>query len=433
VRLAGRAVIASVNVSSVNFAILIGWRSSQAGGSVNIKHAVWFAAGGGVNAWNDNLAVGLTFLTATDYPCAAVLRGTGCFLFIKISGNWKLAWINVSDTTTPLFPAIDASGTAGQTADIAYLRVRDLAAPFTTDLGIAQNNVTSFTQSAGAELLTNGNFSGWTADNPDGWAVSGEVGSDPMVTQVQPNGSAGTGAARLFASTATSAPQLRQNVLTVGQWYEVSINLTARTSGTAQLNELGGSAILISTATTGIHSTIGRPTATNIQVAAGGAAHDFTVDDASVKLLTLNAVATMAPNSIIDFFFTDPAAVAGRTVQLWFRVQDDQNYWTAYVKVNDAATNWDFNLDSVVAGVATNRLHVTNINGQDGIRIICDGNLIDCYTRNGSTWTKRGSQVNNSTLATATGLTTLYSTGTTPSQLINYKRSSSAYSVLDVA
>jgi hypothetical protein len=86
-----------------------------------------------------------------------------------------------------------------------------------------------------------------------------------------------------------------------------------------------------------------------------------------------------------------------------------------------------------VAGTATNRLNVTNINGQDGIRIICDGNLIDCYTKNGSTWTKRGSQVNNSTLATATGLTTVYSTGTTPTQLINYQRSSSAYSVLDAA
>ena len=36
----------------------------------------------------------------------------------------------------------------------------------------------------GAELLTNGSFAAWTADNPDGWTVYGEVGADPEVSEV---------------------------------------------------------------------------------------------------------------------------------------------------------------------------------------------------------------------------------------------------------
>ena len=51
----------------------------------------------------------------------------------------------------------------------------------------------------GPELLTNGDFAAWTGDDPDGWTIGGEVGSDPMVTQVDPGGGAGTGAAKFLS------------------------------------------------------------------------------------------------------------------------------------------------------------------------------------------------------------------------------------------
>ena len=38
----------------------------------------------------------------------------------------------------------------------------------------------------GVELLTNRTFTTWTADNPDGWTIIGEVGHDPEATERDP-------------------------------------------------------------------------------------------------------------------------------------------------------------------------------------------------------------------------------------------------------
>lgn len=49
-----------------------------------------------------------------------------------------------------------------------------------------------------AELISNGDFSSWTADDPDSWTVTGEsAGGDPEVTEVAPN----EGHGALFPST----------------------------------------------------------------------------------------------------------------------------------------------------------------------------------------------------------------------------------------
>jgi len=74
--------------------------------------------------------------------------------------------------------------------------------------------------SIGPELITNGNFSSWTNDNPDGWTVLNEDANN-YTTQVG-------NAARIVADD-TVAHQINQQILTVGKVYKYSVTLTTMT------------------------------------------------------------------------------------------------------------------------------------------------------------------------------------------------------------
>lgn len=84
----------------------------------------------------------------------------------------------------------------------------------------------------GADLVTNGNFSSWTADNPNSWTVTGESGSNPEVEQASKgnaHGEGGTGACNIYSTS--SAVSISQTILTVGQTYKVTIDVTNAKSG----------------------------------------------------------------------------------------------------------------------------------------------------------------------------------------------------------
>jgi len=88
------------------------------------------------------------------------------------------------------------------------------------------------------EIVLNRFFSDWTADDPDNWAVTGESGSDPEVSEVGPSsthGGAGTGACNIF--TTGGAISIDQTVagLEVGKNYEVYVNLSATAGGTLRV------------------------------------------------------------------------------------------------------------------------------------------------------------------------------------------------------
>lgn len=77
------------------------------------------------------------------------------------------------------------------------------------------------TPTLGSELLTNGDFSAWTSDDPDGWTVSGESGSDPAMSEVgsgEDHTGPGSGSANYY-STATPM-YMHQSPSTVGAWYQ---------------------------------------------------------------------------------------------------------------------------------------------------------------------------------------------------------------------
>lgn len=82
----------------------------------------------------------------------------------------------------------------------------------------------------GAELITNGNFSAWTAGDPDGWTVAGEVGGVIEVTQVGFDslyGGTGSGACNIYDFNSSNKITLTQSVLTVGKTYLLTYDLGA--------------------------------------------------------------------------------------------------------------------------------------------------------------------------------------------------------------
>lgn len=288
--------------------------------------------------------------------------------------------------------------------------------------GLKSLIVTTFTQSLGPELLANSDFSAWTGDNPDGWTVEGESGNNPEVTERDPGQThADTktvgGSANFYASTATIYPVVRQdNVLTIGNWYEGHIIYSAASAKPRFY--VGG--VYVSAFT---HRLIAKAVNANVNYQHNTAIHDTTVDSMSVKRITLNAQQAMPANAIIDFTYALPASpIANDIISVFYRISDASleagyNCWRAYIQRNSANTAWDFRLDSVNAGTATNRINVTGVGSPTTIRVICDGTKHNCYTLEGTAWTKRGAEVNVSWNDSATGINTIYCSGTTPTQL----------------
>lgn len=137
---------------------------------------------------------------------------------------------------------------------------------------------------------------------------------------------------------------------------------------------------------------------------------------------------TAVANAIHDLAVTAPDPLAN-TCELRYRVLDDNNYWSAYFDATGA-----FKLDSVSGGVATNRISVAAVATAGNtytIRVLCDGTKHNCYTLSGTTWTKRGSEVNVSHQDSQTTVKPVAGTGWTLGRLTNWPRTSAAYAELD--
>lgn len=277
--------------------------------------------------------------------------------------------------------------------------------------------VTTFSQSIGTEIVVNGDFTAWTNDNPNNWTIVGESGSDPMITQVAPDGSAGTGAARYYKSLSSGTMYLSQSTaLVTGYLYEVLVDLSRYVSGAALIN---AGAQLTLTAQ-GPYMTITRASIASVASnSQGSAPHDFTLNTISVKRLMPNPLWTMPhADGLHTFSFALPGSpVAGQRIEMRYRQQDDQNYWAAVLVRNAGNTAWDFRLDSVSASVVTNRISVIGVGMPDSLRVITSGSTHTAYTGSGGAFTQRGSPVTVAHLSTATGITAVYNSPVTPVQL----------------
>lgn len=112
------------------------------------------------------------------------------------------------------------------------------------------------------ELVMNGDFALWTADNPDGWTVGGENGSN-FVTEV-------AGGSR-FVSPAVGQTALfitQQIAVDVGDTIKYTVVVDSVTSGIISLRVHGGLPILNIT-TSGTHEitrTVSQPAENKVEI-----------------------------------------------------------------------------------------------------------------------------------------------------------------------
>lgn len=143
---------------------------------------------------------------------------------------------------------------------------------------------------AGDDLITNGNFAAWVGDNPTGWTVYGEVGADPMATEVgagQDHTGAGAGYCCLYTSTGATIDIYQTLTTIIGQTYRFRINVNTVTAGGITITDGRGDVIFdpVTYTTTGIKTFDFFATTTNPNIMIANQTltpSDVTFDDVSV-------------------------------------------------------------------------------------------------------------------------------------------------------
>lgn len=358
--------------------------------------------------------------TATIGQTLSVSNGTWTGSTPSYTYQWKRGGSNIGSATNSTYQLVDA--------DWGYTITCTVTATNAAGSANADSAATARVQEApaqtlGSELLANPDFSaGASGANPTSWTVLGESGSDPDVSIVAPGGGAGTGACRLYNSATLAQPSINQAVLSAGSYYELSLLIDTVTAGSIRMFDSSAPTLGFVASTTGVKRTIGRAVGTAMRIRAEASNSNVVIDDASVKVITLNGQLTApSANMRADFFYTLPGSPA-EGAQLWLvaRASDfaSGNYWLAFLEYT--GSQWNITLFSVAGHTRTSRTSATNIGATNGVRVNCNGDTLKLYTtaNGGTNWTQRGSDVSNSTYNTATGVNALWVSTITPGNLV---------------
>jgi hypothetical protein len=356
-RTAGRIFVAETNFSNLGVRTGISKLATAAQESV-IRLA-------GTSAQIDKGAG--SFLTVgviaadTQYYLAIALRSTGEYAFIKggTFTNWTLLWTDDNGNTATLYPYAGADDTSS-IGTMSFIRIPDalwIPSPELSDgfsgtngtllnarnsdgLGHAEGVANSIgkgggglawtdapdqytitggklicTPVAGANLVTNGDFAAWTADDPDGWAVTGEVGADPEISQVgtgQGHGGAGTGMCNFYSSATSFQPSIAQTILTANTWYRTDFDVDTAISG-GVLTYFGSRTAPAGTIGTGSFIRTQLANGTGFSIKGYAAAIDVTIDNVTIKALTLPHLLSLKQCSTQDGLLDADLVVAFAT------------------------------------------------------------------------------------------------------------------------
>ncbi len=237
----------------------------------------------------------------------------------------------------------------------------------------------------GSELVVNGDFANWTLDDPDGWTVIGEAGADPELSEVgagQGHGGAGNGLANFFNSASSVDPRLLQIILTVGDWYEITLDIDTVVVGGVKVGDNNLGISFTTYLTTGSKAQRGRGKSTQTFIGSQGIGTDTTIDNVSYKKLTLTSLlnALKAQFGLSDGFFIDVAinaATALSPIGIIWNLDDPAtpaNFGMAYMDGTNLI------VDKNVAGTYSNLASVAQAVTQDQILRIenpVDSNVLD--------------------------------------------------------
>jgi hypothetical protein len=124
----------------------------------------------------------------------------------------------------------NAGFTSGQDA---YHAISEPVAPPAQMQITLDNSDTFFSpEKTYSDVAVNGSFTAWAAGNPTSWTVTGEVGTNPEISQVAPeqaHGGSGSGACNIYSTSATVS--ISQNVVGVHSSYRLTMNISKVTTG----------------------------------------------------------------------------------------------------------------------------------------------------------------------------------------------------------
>lgn len=293
-------------------------------------------------------------------------------------------------------------------------------------------SVTSFEQSYGSELLTNGDME--TGSPPTGWSV---VASTPTSEADERTGGAGV-ASLQGLSTGTGEQRLyRSFTAQSGRFAEMTgwmRNVDATDVRLTIYDAVGNTAVPFKanfySATSWVKGGLIRRTSTSttaqarIRVSAIGQA--ARVDDLSVKYITLNTQRTIPADADVRVQLTLPGTpYIGQQVMLLFRVQGtletEYNCWVVQLMRNHDNDAWSIRLLTYTAGVAAEVWQTDDVGDPDWLRVRFYGTTVQAYTLEGSgEWIARTPQIVNSHMSTATGLNVITAEGMQVDQMDVY-------------
>ncbi len=183
-------------------------------------------------------------------------------------------------------------GTSGATATIDA--VVDLGGgegtlSLSSITGVFLSDEIIYEASYGSELITNGDFTNWTGDDPDGWTLLFTEDANNYVTEV-------AGKARFYSSDVLVNVGIKQLILEAGSFYLYSIDVTEIISGIPGLWNDDWIARFYSIGT--FTGTFRCNTYSDFDILLGLTTGDWTVDNVSVKKITNAALASGGISSV---------------------------------------------------------------------------------------------------------------------------------------
>ena len=324
----------------------------------------------------------------TWYKHALILRSTGMFWLHRIDANnkWYLLWIENSGSTATLYPSLCAVNSGRHEASLDFIRIPTLlwtpkplvADAFggtwpTTDGG----GLTGLEAGGAGESWLNGNAPAattWSIDT--GEAVNApDVGTEKITNGTFASDIAGwTNAAGpadydtfewaagvlhvVTDGAATAYGYSDDNIaLVIGTWYRTDndYTLTGGTAPTLTIRDAAAGTVRL-TCQNNAPSTFksGATENTVFQIANTAAASEFTLDNITVKPLTLAQLMAVCDTTTDDpYIEATVTAAVGFQVGVALCVDDEtnpQNFILAYLNRNDNKVY----VDKCVAGIYTN-------------------------------------------------------------------------------
>lgn len=293
-----------------------------------------------------------------------------------------------------------------------------LGDPWTGATFTVASNKAINTPTEGSDLVTNGDFANWTADDPDDWTITETTQDITEVATGEAHADAptiGGGFCNIYRSGGGSGadPRMLQSFVSAGTWYSIRVTIDTATSGGLRINDGEAGGLSYNFAATGTKRIAGLALGAFLVINTSADPTDMTFDDVTCKALTLSEIFASLKPSQAD-------VVADVDVTLALDDAEDRTSAGLVLRLDSAASPANFIIayhDGVqailakcVAGTYTSLINtITAYSAGATLRVILDGSSVDLFyneVKVGSTQSVSDAGILNNTLH---GLLSTYS------------------------